>query len=211
MIHIKTNNVLKSFRLSFLLLYESTYIPSDNELLKEDTLSMEINEKSTPKRIVIKKESVVNNFNYDKYFKNGQNIAKAECKYLTREIFQNKQVSKIIKYLRQYPDTKRAILFLWKDKYRNLEKECPCMSYAFFRKDYDKLNVNVHMRANNAYNLILIDIDTLRAVQKYIATNVGLKIGKYIHYVDSFHFYKKEKYLIEKKYKIFNNDKLYEK
>lgn len=205
MITIKSNSELNAIRSIYINLFNYKVQPSDNELFKEDTLSLELISELISERIYIKDNKLDTDFEYDKYFENGYRIAKSECSYWTKELFESGKVEELVSYLKDNPDSKRAILLLWKGEQRDLTQSAACMSYAFFRKDYDALNINVHMRANNAYSCILIDIDTMRALQEYIATLLNLKVGKYSHFVDSLHFYNKDLNSIKKYYEVWRN------
>ena len=206
MISIKETNTIKAVKKTFISLYEENMNPSDPELLKEDTLSLELLPHDNEYRIYLKDNKLQINPLYDNYFQNGFDLAKLECEYWTDELISSGKVKDIISYLRLNEYSKRAILLTWKDEQKDLTKPAECMSYAFFRKSYNTLNINIHMRANNAFNYMLIDIDTMRIIQKYIAGQLNLEVGNYTHFIDSLHFYTKNKIDIDKLYFKWKNE-----
>jgi len=200
MIILEENNTLTAIQHIFCALYQTVTKPSDNELLKESTLTLELNDPEPPIRIQIVDNKLVSHHDYSQYFIDSQRLLELECEYWTNEFFNKDRLHSVINYLRKYPDSKRAILLLWEDGQRDLSKNAACMTYAYFRKKFDAITLNVHMRANNAYNCIYIDIDSLRAVHKFVADSLNLKMGPYIHFVDSLHFYAKDEMLINNAY-----------
>jgi len=52
-----------------------------------------------------------------------------------------------------------------------------------------KLNMTVHMRSNDAYKASFMNMYAFVELQSYVASQLGIKIGEYVHIVDSFHIY----------------------
>ena len=191
MIHIKASSEFDAFKQIYVQLLHLNSRPSDEELLREDVLACEIKKDKTNNRLILDEEGNFKvNYGYSKYIKDGNHFAQEECVYWQKEFFDSGKLPEVIDYLKENKYSKRAITLIWKDEYMDLSRGASCISYAFFRVDGDKLNMNVHMRANDAYRCMLIDIDTLNAVQNYAASKLGLKVGIYTHFVDSLHFYK---------------------
>ena len=74
------------------------------------------------------------------------------------------------------------------------------MVYVWFRKQGDTLNMNCHMRANNAYKILLMDLHIGTSLHEYVSEELGLKKGIYNHFVDTLHYYKHEKQEIDSLY-----------
>jgi len=207
MIIISSNNEFEAFTNAYKSLYNSKLVPSDQELLKEEYLVLEIDSPNISSRLFINKNAKFQtNFDYDTYISEGSKFAIEEGIYWEKEMFSGgPDLYTLIDYLKESPESKRAIKIFWKDEYRDLRVPASCISQIFFRIKYDKLEMHVLMRANDAYRCLLIDIDSLRAVQDFVAKQLGLKIGKYIHSVNSFHFYKERQNNINELYKKLTN------
>ncbi|MFC1697274.1 thymidylate synthase [Nanoarchaeota archaeon] len=155
----------------------------DKELKKEIILLFEIDSPSK-----------ANPISYDgKIFSTNKKIKfnKIELKVMShyKELF-NKNIKWIINYLQKSPYSKRAILTFWDKKFSRLNIRAPCTTSIFFRLDGKNFNMNVHMRANDINNKMLLNLLLFSALQKYISDELNLKVGKYIHFVDSAHIYR---------------------
>lgn len=133
------------------------------------------------------------------------NIIEVEKEYWAEELFKKKKVDEIIEYLRKCPLSKRAIILLWRDDYRNLSSKCSCSTSIFFRCKGNKLEMHSNVRANNASFLLFLDSSFMLAVQEYVASNLNIEIGDYVHFVDSLHLYKNEEKYIEATYNYLKN------
>jgi len=67
------------------------------------------------------------------------------------------------------------------------------------------------MRANNASFLLYMDMDILTSVHKIVCDALKLKPGKYLHFVNSLHFYKDEFNIIKKQNKLLKTTNLWKK
>lgn len=63
------------------------------------------------------------------------------------------------------------------------------------------LDMNCHMRANNAYKILLMDLHVETNLHEYVSRKLGLEKGTYHHIVDTLHFYHREKKEIDNLYK----------
>lgn len=52
-----------------------------------------------------------------------------------------------------------------------------------------KLNMTVHIRSNDAYKAAFMNMYAFVELQSYVAEQIGVKVGEYIHIADSFHIY----------------------
>ncbi|MDP4038868.1 MAG: thymidylate synthase [bacterium] len=100
------------------------------------------------------------------------------------------QVDTIIKYLQQNPLSKRAIIDVWDDKQRNLQKPAECLVYMVFRETTNGLDMHVHMRANDAKTKALLNFHIFAAIHHYVAKKIKKNVGIYYHYSNSYHLYK---------------------
>lgn len=194
MINIRDHSFLNAARRAFLSLYETNNRPDDTELLKEDVSLIHIiqNKRSANWVTVLNKK-----FLYSDEYKNfspyvNPNLIQKEKDYWEAEFFESDKSDWIIDYLRKFPFSKRAIILLWKNRYTDLSKTCPCTSSIFFRIKDGKLEMHSTVRANNASFLLFLDISFMLAFQSFIADQLGIRPGDYYHFVNSLHFYKTE-------------------
>lgn len=103
------------------------------------------------------------------------------------------QIQKCIEMLKKCPFTRRAQAVTWK-VWEDLGISDPaCLQRVWFRVQKidgkDKLNMTVDFRSNDAYRASFMNIFALTELQKYVAEQVGVDVGEYIHHADSFHIY----------------------
>ncbi len=65
---------------------------------------------------------------------------------------------------------------------------CTVMFQFLIRNN--KLNMNVYMRSNNAYDAFQSDVFFFTNIQKYLAEQLNINLGNYNHICGSFHIYK---------------------
>lgn len=99
------------------------------------------------------------------------------------------QVDACIKLLKECPFTRRAQAVTWK-AWEDLGINDPaCLQRLWFRIQDGKLNMNVHMRSNDAYKAAFMNMYAFIELQADVAERVGVQVGEYIHIADSFHIY----------------------
>lgn len=192
-LQIEAIDEVDAFKKTFIKLFELKEEPIDDELIKESSAVIYINNPATSTRYTISDEGFnTTGYDYSELVSNGNEFSNIEADYWNKELFQNGKVPELISYLKSNKMSKRAILNLWNDNNRDLTQPAPCLTYLNFRVTSKGLRVLAHMRANNAHKCLLIDLDALRALQKYVASKLSLEAGEYIHIVDSLHFYREE-------------------
>ena len=99
------------------------------------------------------------------------------------------QIAECIKMLKNCGFTRRAQAVTWK-VWEDLNiNDSPCLQRLWFRVQNGKLNMNIHMRSNDSFKAAFMNIYAFVELQKWVADQVGVEIGEYIHIVDSFHIY----------------------
>lgn len=125
------------------------------------------------------------------------------------------QIEKCIEMLKQCGFTRRAQAVTWK-AWEDLGIRDPaCLQRVWFRVESypcgpicglinemdgyckkcnntgsrQKLNMTVHMRSNDAYKAAFMNMYAFIELQSYVAEQVGIDVGEYIHVADSFHIY----------------------
>lgn len=209
MINITGKNVLKVARGAFISLFETNDTPSDPKLLREDVALIHIiHDKSTNWVKILNDEFILSD-GYKQFspfvdFK----LLLTEKEYWGKELFGSGKANWLIDYLKKFPLSKRAIILLWKDEYRDLSKVCPCTSSIFFRIKNGKLEMHSTVRANNSSFLLFLDMSFMLAFQGFIAKQLGLESGDYYHFVDSLHFYRSEEGFIRSTYEYLKGVKI---
>tara|TARA_Y100000310_G_scaffold321343_1_gene378837 strand:+ start:1018 stop:1869 length:852 start_codon:yes stop_codon:yes gene_type:complete len=100
------------------------------------------------------------------------------------------QIAKVIEKLKQAPHTRRAQAVTWK-AWEDIGISDPaCLQRMWFRVSEDnKLNMNIHIRSNDAYKAGFMNMYAFTELQKTVAEELGVEPGEYIHMADSFHIY----------------------
>lgn len=119
-------------------------------------------------------------------------IANEEYNYYFGEIFLSGKFDKAIKLLKKDKSNKKATIHLMEEPTPRNKRIPPCMSYIWFRINNNKLIMNCHMRANNAFRILLINLDINQLIHSKAAAELAIEIGEYNHFVDSIHLYTKE-------------------
>ena len=84
-------------------------------------------------------------------------------------------------------------------------KDVPCtINFHFLLRD-NKLKMNVYMRSNDAMLGHAIDVFNFTMIQETIATELGVDVGEYNHFVGSFHLYESD---LEKAEKIISEQNI---
>jgi len=92
--------------------------------------------------------------------------------------------------LKTDPSTRRAILIF--DTPRNSDmwtRDKSCLTSMQFLSRSGRLDAIVTMRSNDVYIGLPYDIFLFTMMQEIMAIETGLNLGKYIHFVSSFHIY----------------------
>ena len=113
--------------------------------------------------------------------------------YRWREWFGRDQLSKVIDLLKQNPLDRRIVLQMW-DPFRDLgsdSKDVPCNTQVYFRCVNDALDMMVTNRSNDMiWGMYGANAVHFSMVQEYVASMVGMKMGKYYQVSNNAHIYK---------------------
>ncbi len=99
------------------------------------------------------------------------------------------QIEECVRMLKECPYTRRAQAVTWK-AWEDLGISDPaCLQRLWFRIENDRLNMNVHMRSNDAYKAAFMNMYAFVELQASMAERLDVQVGDYIHIADSFHIY----------------------
>jgi thymidylate synthase len=99
------------------------------------------------------------------------------------------QIAACVNLLKKCGYTRRAQAVTWK-AWEDLGISDPaCLQRMWFRVENGRLNMNVHMRSNDAYKAAFMNMYAFVELQAQMAREIGVQVGEYIHIADSFHIY----------------------
>jgi|SRR5215213_77672 len=99
------------------------------------------------------------------------------------------QIEKVVDKLRKSPETRTAMVSLWKpevDLY-SLYPMAPCLLYFSIRRD--KLELSVIVRSNDAWFAAPANFIAFTRLQHMVAKLLALEAGNYCHHAFSYHIY----------------------
>jgi len=104
------------------------------------------------------------------------------------------QIDAVVEKLREAPHTRRAQAVTWK-AWEDIGIHDPaCLQRMWFRCEKgedgkDKLNLNMHIRSNDAFKAGFMNMFAFTELQRKVAERLGVDVGEYVHIADSFHIY----------------------
>lgn len=214
MIFIRSDNILSAVKQAYLILYEQTQVPFDQNLAKEDSATIVISNNNDQKPLLGLKDGKLKYlFDYKSYFPYvNKELIDFELGFWQADFIKPPRLKNLVQHLRKYPTSRRAIINLWRDgKRKQLHLPAPCVTHIFFRRKDPYLETHAHLRANNVIFLLMMDMQVLSGIQQIAADMLGLKKGIYIHFVDSLHYYKKEEEAFQRQYKYILNSEIWQK
>lgn len=100
------------------------------------------------------------------------------------------QLPYIVQTLKDDPDSRQALLTLWRER-PGPSKDIPCtIAMQFFIRN-DLLEMLVYMRSNDLWLGLPYDVFNFTMIQGYVASALGLGRGPYHHTVGSLHLYER--------------------
>jgi len=119
-------------------------------------------------------------FNYS-YMECDENL-RAEGKFFN-------QIEGCLKLLKKCGYTRRAVASTWQPWHDLGIADPACLQYFWFRIQDRKLNMNIHIRSNDAYKAGFMNMYAFTEVQQWMADRLGVEVDEYIHIADSFDIY----------------------
>lgn len=101
------------------------------------------------------------------------------------------QVPYVIDTLRKDPDSRQAVLSIWRERPRE-SRDIPCtVAMQFFIRE-KALEMCVYMRSNDAWLGLPYDVFNFTMLQRFIASCLDVGVGTYHHFVGSLHLYDRD-------------------
>jgi len=134
-----------------------------------------------------------------------------ETIYWEKEMILTARIDKIVEHIKNNLSSRRAIISLWSDTFReNSFLSSACIHTFYFRvKLGNELEMHTHARANDLYNCVFLDLQFINFVHRMVASKIGMKVGKHIHFVDALHIFKKDLYKIENQTNFMEKSELW--
>lgn len=105
------------------------------------------------------------------------------------------QIELVVQKLTRTPYSRRAQAITWKCWSDPKFDDPPCLQRMWFRIFGDQLQLNAHLRSNDAFKAAFMNMFAFTELQKLVAEKISerkgekIKVGKYIHIADSYHIY----------------------
>jgi hypothetical protein len=193
MIYATAQTVLEATRQSCFKLLSCQANSDDPSILHESAAVIEVTEpQKEPQGFTINNDRFSYQLNYDQYFPLvDPSLIKTEENDYTKLFIDSGHLYKIISSLKKHPDSRRNIISTWSSTYLDPDVVGVCITQLYFRLYQGKLDMHSHARANDAYRLLLLDMQLAISIQMEVAKAINKSIGKYVHFVDSLHYYRR--------------------
>ena len=185
MIIVTENDLNKVWKTSLKKIYLEGNKPQDERFFKIDTLVIELNSPKITKPdklfpISEKDLNIINNFIISG--ENEEQVCHEWTKLYYHRLFDgpNSQIEYIINKKKK---DRVGIACNWIKDDQN-SKIKPCMLSITASNENGKLNFQLHARACNIYNKLLMNLQEFVTVQQYIATQLNLTLGKFTMFID---------------------------
>jgi len=198
--HVKAKNILDGWKKSLLAIFNEGEIIEGSDSVRDSTLVLEIediadyslNSYSAEFPITYQNILTINKFIVDG--SDEEKVIHEWTKLYRKRLVNDKQnqISEIIDYLRNNPSGKRAQASIWNQEVDLYSDIGPCLQILWFQIINNKLVLHVHMRASDAYGKLLMNIHEFASLQRYVATRLGIKCGRYYQFVDTCHINKQD-------------------
>jgi thymidylate synthase len=103
------------------------------------------------------------------------------------------QLERIVRMLKSIPYSRRAQAITWVPEIDLLGKDIPCLQSVqcriINRSGTDMLDMHVRFRSRDAYQAAFMNMYALTMLQAKIAGELGVPVGHYVDFSDSFHVY----------------------
>ena len=201
MLILKAKTPEELYKKAFLEVYKLPNLEGDPKNYKDTSALLILDNYKQDKGVVWDDKGFKSSFDYTKYILEGKKQIQLEIEHYNEEFMESGKLKSFFEYFKSDETTKKGLINLWDNDHLDSSKPFPCLTYVWFRKMGKVLNMNCHMRANDAYKILIMDIHVGTSLHRYVAKKLGLKVGVYNHIVDTLHFYHRNKDEIENLHK----------
>ena len=185
MIFIKGHNLNQIWRKALKELMEKGYTPQDSRFIKMESLSIEIDSpkiEDIDEQFPMTQEDINIINNYILTGKNEEKVCHEWTKLYYHRLFDgpNSQINYIINRIKS---GRAGIASNWTKQDQN-SKIKPCMLSITANNENGKLYFNLHARACNIYNKLLMNLQEFVTLQYYIAEKTNLEVGRFTMFID---------------------------
>lgn len=194
MIIVSEESLLQATKAAFLALYSGSPNRSDPSVLREDAAIVSVTSaKNDDQPFSLKDGELRYRGQYSKYFPFlNDDIVPLEEKYFAKAFVETNELDAVSDLLLKQRSSRRALINAWRPNHRTTAKGgAACITQLYFRLRNDSLHVHSHSRANDAYRLLLLDMQFVAWAQQEIARRLKVATGELLHFVDSLHLYVK--------------------
>lgn len=195
------------YKKAFLGVYKLPDLEEDPKNYKDTSALLTLENYVQDEEVVWDDKGFHSSFDYTKYIKDGDTQLQLEIEHYNEEFIKSGKLESFFKYFKNDETTKKGLINLWDNNHLDPNKPFPCLIYVWFRKMGDVLHMNCHMRANDAYKILIMDLHVGTSLHSYVSEKLGLKKGTYQHFVDTLHFYHRNREEIEHLYKQLSSEK----
>jgi thymidylate synthase len=202
MLLIHANNAVAAWRDTLVRLFR-TGASTDNEKYFRDELVVIALENPGLERcdplfpMPAKELDIINRF-----ITTGENEANV-CHEWTKLYFHrmfdepHNQVKYVLEKLQLDEPVGEAMMSIWEKSVDQYEEVSPCTLVLWARKKHGKLEMHVHAHSSDAYKKLLMNLQEFIAVQKYLAEQLKMPVGRYYHILDSCHIHGEDRQVSE--------------
>lgn len=104
----------------------------------------------------------------------------------------NSQVEFLLRKLNADRPAGETQISMWDKNIDQDQEISPCTQIVWARIKHGKLELHVHANSSDAYKKLLMNMLEFISLQHYLAKRAGLRVGSYIHFLDSCHFHNKD-------------------
>lgn len=201
MLILKAKTPEDLYKKSFLAVYKLPDLDGDPKNYKDTSAILTLENYSQDNGVVWDDSGFNSTFDYTKYILDGDKQIQLEVDHYNEEFMKSGKLESFLKYFRSDETTKKGLINLWDNDHLDPFRPFPCLTYVWFRKLGSTLHMNCHMRANDAYKILIMDLHVGTSLHQYISKKLDLKLGIYHHFVDTLHFYHRNKTEINSLYK----------
>ena len=206
MLIVKATTLSDAWEKSLQAVYEKGVDQGDQEIFRADLLVLEIEDPCSEKRFhplfPITTQALIA---YNEHALKGtqDDLVRPEHRLYHERFFAypdkaNNQIQALVDRLKKQPQSKRGLVSLWHPDRDQLAEKVPSVLSIWCRIEKGKLNMHAHLRANDAYKKLLMNLNLHATLMKHIADQLGVDVGTYTHIVDSFHIYHPDTKDVEK-------------